>query len=54
MINKNKEWEWMDKHVLILSLETLLEQLECSDQDTESLDKQRRVQEQINYIKEKL
>ena len=41
----------MDKHLLILALETLLEQLECSDRDTETLAKQARVQEQIDIIR---
>jgi hypothetical protein len=41
----------MDKHLLILALETLLEQLECSDRDTETLERQARVQEQIDIIR---
>ena len=42
----------MNKHLIILALETLLEQLECSDTNTDILNKQKQVEEQIKIIKE--
>ena len=41
----------MNKHILILALETLLEQLECSDTDTDTLTKQGYVQEELNRLR---
>ena len=42
----------MNKYIIILALETLLEQLVCSDTDTDNLDKQKQVEEQIKIMKE--
>ena len=44
----------MNKYLIILALETLLEQLECSDRDTETLERQARVQEQIDIVRSTL
>lgn len=43
-----------NKYLIILALETLLEQLECSDTNTEILNKQKQVEEQIKIIKKLL
>ena len=42
----------MNKYIIILALETLLEQLVCSDTDIDNLDKQKQVEEQIKIMKE--
>jgi hypothetical protein len=42
----------MNKYIIILALETLLEGLVCSDTDTDNLDKQKQVEEQIKIMKE--
>lgn len=44
------ELQRMNKHILILALETLLEQLECSDTDTDNLTKQGYVHEELNRL----
>jgi hypothetical protein len=44
----------MNKYLLILGLETLLEQLKCSDPNTKILNKQKQVEEQIQIIKKLL
>ena len=49
-----KKMSSMNKYLIILGLETLLEQLECSDTNTEILNKQKQVEEQIKIIKKLL
>lgn len=44
----------INKYLIILGLETLLEQLECSDTNTDILNKQKQVEEQIKIIKKLL
>ena len=49
-----KKMSSMNKYLIILGLETLLEQLECSDTNTDILNKQKQVEEQIKIIKKLL
>ena len=49
-----KKMSSMNKYLIILGLETLLEQLECSDTNIDILNKQKQVEEQIKIIKKLL